>query len=137
MESDFKTPPATVATTPPAEAPENLSLAAMRAVANASREYTVTWKELEPLFRFCSRCGAPSRRRATHCTACSAFPLSASGAMGYSGRQGHDPHSEQPGLSLRRACGAAPLSRIAQCEDWASLADHCVQGRVFKAGPRR
>lgn len=28
--------------------------------------------------------------------------------MGYSGRQGHDPHSEQPGLSLRRACGAAP-----------------------------
>lgn len=59
MESDFKTPPATVATTPPAEAPENLSLAAMRAVANASREYTVTWKELEPLFRFCSRCGAP------------------------------------------------------------------------------
>ncbi|KAL1481802.1 hypothetical protein MTO96_034195 [Rhipicephalus appendiculatus] len=59
MESDFKTPPATVATTPPAEAPENLSLAAMRAVANASRQYTVTWKELEPLFRFCSRCGAP------------------------------------------------------------------------------
>lgn len=50
-----------VATSPPtvAEMPENLSLAAMRAVANASREYTVTWKELEPLFRFCSRCGAP------------------------------------------------------------------------------
>uniref|UniRef100_L7M725 ZSWIM3 N-terminal domain-containing protein n=1 Tax=Rhipicephalus pulchellus TaxID=72859 RepID=L7M725_RHIPC len=59
MESDFKSPPAAVATTPPAEGPENLSLAAMRAVANASREYTVTWKELEPLFRFCSRCGAP------------------------------------------------------------------------------
>lgn len=61
MESNFKMPPAApaVATTPPAEVPENLSLAAMRAVANASREYTVTWKELEPLFRFCSRCGAP------------------------------------------------------------------------------
>uniref|UniRef100_A0A1E1XKU5 ZSWIM3 N-terminal domain-containing protein n=1 Tax=Amblyomma sculptum TaxID=1581419 RepID=A0A1E1XKU5_AMBSC len=48
-----------VTTPPPVEVPENLSLAAMRAVANASREYTVTWKELEPLFRFCSRCGAP------------------------------------------------------------------------------
>ncbi|XP_050047782.1 uncharacterized protein [Dermacentor andersoni] len=61
MESNFKMPPAApaVAITPPAEMPENLSLAAMRAVANASREYTVTWKELEPLFRFCSRCGAP------------------------------------------------------------------------------
>ncbi|XP_070382967.1 uncharacterized protein [Dermacentor albipictus] len=61
MESHFKMPPAApaVAITPPAEMPENLSLAAMRAVANASREYTVTWKELEPLFRFCSRCGAP------------------------------------------------------------------------------
>lgn len=31
--------------------PENLSAAV--------REYSVTWKELEPLFRFCSRCGAP------------------------------------------------------------------------------
>lgn len=62
--SDFKmevTVTPAVATSPPtaAEMPENLSLAAMRAVANASREYTVTWKELEPLFRFCSRCGAP------------------------------------------------------------------------------
>lgn len=61
MESDFKMPPAApaMATPPPSEVPENLSLAAMRAVANTSREYTVTWKELEPLFRFCSRCGAP------------------------------------------------------------------------------
>ncbi|KAH7933488.1 hypothetical protein HPB49_013180 [Dermacentor silvarum] len=63
MESNFKMPPVApaVATTPPAEVPENLSLAAMRAVANASREYTVTWKELEPLFRFCSRCWCPRR----------------------------------------------------------------------------
>lgn len=62
--TDFKmevTAAPAVASSPPAaaEMPENLSLAAMRAVANASREYTVTWKELEPLFRFCSRCGAP------------------------------------------------------------------------------
>lgn len=60
VEGDYKPSAGPVVTTPPpVEVPENLSLAAMRAVANASREYTVTWKELEPLFRFCSRCGAP------------------------------------------------------------------------------
>lgn len=42
---------------PIVEVPENLSVTAV--ALQHQREYTVTWKELEPLFRFCSRCGAP------------------------------------------------------------------------------
>lgn len=49
--TDLSVRPREGARPPELPLPENLSAAV--------REYSVTWKELEPLFRFCSRCGAP------------------------------------------------------------------------------
>ncbi|CAN7995202.1 unnamed protein product [Ixodes hexagonus] len=43
----------------PREGPRPVELPLPENLSAAVREYSVTWKELEPLFRFCSRCGAP------------------------------------------------------------------------------
>lgn len=48
---------------------------------DVNQEYVVTWRQLEPLFRFCSRCGSPVER--THCSLHGVLSVSAVCSKGH------------------------------------------------------